>query len=90
MSDRRTSSETTRMRDLLRDFEDRLQRLEGGGALAGHVSFGSVLDIGADLTAGGTGGVEIEVTPYPDEFSAGRRITFTNMLTGSTSVIDLP
>jgi hypothetical protein len=60
---------------LLREILDRLDRLENGGAIAGRVSFGPVIQIG-----------DVLVTAATD----GTSLTLTNVLTGDTRVLTIP
>jgi len=84
MSDRRTSDSDNIARDWMRRVEDRLDRLENGGAIAGVVSFDTGIELGGELTLGG---VRIDIT---DTGGGSREVVFTNLVTGSTSTIPLP
>jgi hypothetical protein len=81
MSDRRTASSEEVMMAWMRDISDRVDRLEHGGAIAGAVSFGSVIEIGGDI-----GGVLIEVI---DTGGGGRDVIFTNQTNGTSYAISL-
>lgn len=77
MSERRIPSTQNRSRDTLRDLEERIYRLENGGATAGLISFGDAIQVGD---------VEIRVT---DAGGQNRNLVFRNVLTGATSTINL-
>lgn len=83
MSDRRRPSQQTAGRDMLRDINQRIDRLERQQASLqrGQVSNGVVQLIG-------NGAVKITVAKSGVE--EGRIVTFENTLTGSTVTIDLP
>lgn len=76
MSERRQSTDATRMLDQLRDFEQRLNRLENGGAIAGRLSFGSVVTFGGET---GAPAVELAVI---DVGGGVIHLVFTNTVTG--------
>lgn len=78
MSDRNLSASDKKMRDLLRDMTDRVNRLENGGALRGRVGFGEKITL-AD--------VEVAVV---DTGNNSRKVIFTNLKTGSSNEIPLP
>ncbi len=82
MSFRKVPVPQTRARDQLRDIEDRLAKLERGGATAGQASFGPSIIIGGAALA-----VSVVVA---DTGGGGKTVTFKNLATGSTSVINLP
>jgi hypothetical protein len=65
--------------DLLRSLDDRIYRLENGGAIAGQISLGPVITIG-------DGDVEIKVV---DTGGTGRNVVFRNTLSGATYTITL-
>lgn len=67
----------TALPDMLRAINDRLQRLEQGGAIAGRISFGPVIQIG-----------DIQITII-DGAGTHRTIEFRNLLSGATSTIVL-
>lgn len=81
MSDRRLATSDEVLKQWMRQVDDRLDRLEHQGALAGVVSFGSVIEIGGDV-----GGVLIEVI---DTGSGNRDVVFTNQSNGLTYTISL-
>ncbi len=78
MSDRRLSPTGDRLRDQLRRLEERIYRLENGGATAGRLSFDTAIQISD---------VEIQVS---DAGGDSRTVTFRNVLTGTISTINLP
>lgn len=84
MSDRRMSDSGNVARDWMREVEDRLDRLENGGAIAGRVSFDSEIVLGGDVAGGG---VLVQVV---DAGGGARDVIFTNLSTGSTDTISLP
>jgi hypothetical protein len=84
MSDRRTSDSDNIARDWMRRVEDRLERLENGGAVSGLISFDGAIDLGGDLSGGG---VRFDVI---DTGGGGREVVLTNLVSGSTSTIALP
>lgn len=78
MSDRRLPSSKDAGVSLLRDLLDRVERLEKGSNLLGLVSFGPAIRVG-DVLITIVNGVGND-----------RKVQFKNVITGSTSVIDLP
>jgi hypothetical protein len=66
--------------ELLRNYEDRIGRLEQGGATAGEISLGEKIHIGGNLD------VEVVVA---DTGGNHRTVTFRNPLNGVTHVITL-
>lgn len=77
MSYRDIPVEGEEMAGLLREILDRLERLENGGATAGIVSFGRVIQIG-----------DVRVTVVPTT-GDDRDLVFENVLTGASSTISL-
>lgn len=77
MSDRRRPTDREATSAWIRDVADRLEKLENGTGLVGPVSLSSGITIG---------GIEITVLPTTGD---GRKIVFTNPLTGATSTITL-
>lgn len=78
MSDRRLSDSQNRARDWQRNIEERLNRLENGGAIAGNIGLASKITVGT---------VQIEVV---DLGGGSVDLVFTNLVTGSTSTVALP
>lgn len=78
MSDRRLSESKNRARDWQREIEERLYRLENGGAIAGNIGLAAKLTIGT---------VQVEVV---DLGGGSVDLVFTNLATGSTSTVNLP
>lgn len=77
MSDRRIAVGSTALADTLRDILDRLDRIDQGGAIAGRISFGPVIQIG-DVQISILTGVGTQ-----------RTVEFRNLLSGATSTIVL-
>jgi hypothetical protein len=77
VSFRQVPTDDTAMKAFLTDLVDRLIRLENGGAIAGQVSFGPVIQIG-DVLITITKGV-----------GTHRNVVFKNVLSGTTSTIVL-
>lgn len=77
MSFRDIPIEGEEMAQLLRDMLDRLDRLENGGAIAGIVSFGRVIQVGD---------VRVSVV---DTVGNNRDLVFENVLTGTSFTITL-
>lgn len=78
VSDRRLSDSANRARDWQRRIEERLYRLENGGAIAGNIGLDSKFTIGT---------VQVEVV---DLGGGSVNLVFTNLVTGSKNTISLP
>ena len=77
MSDRRVARENDRATEWMKQVEQRLWRLENGGATAGIISVGNTFIIG---------NVQIQVV---DAGGENVDLVFTNLTTGATSTTHL-
>lgn len=84
MSDRRTSTPGNYARDWQRSIEDRLYRLENGGPTAGTLGLGTKVTLGDGIEFPAVS-IEIE-----SDGAGGVNVVFSNLKTGSTSVVNLP
>lgn len=77
MSYRDQPTTEQRLEAWMREVNDRLYKLENGGATAGRISFGDTIVIGT---------VQVQVVPG---VGLAVDLVFTNLLTGATSTIPL-